>query len=98
MPKFIVLNTPILHNGKRYEVGAEIELTAEQAENNAINLQVILEEPKVPKQPKEPKPPKNGTPEDEQKLEENGSIVTDEDVKLAEENIAEAEKTKGNKR
>ena len=96
MPKFIVLNTPILHNGKRYEVGAEIELTAEQAENNAINLGVILEEPKAPQQPKEPKP--DETPNDEPKSESDHSAVTEEDVKQAEANIAEAEKPKGKKR
>lgn len=44
MPKFIVKHTAILHDGKRYEVGAEIELTAEQAENNALNLQAVVTE------------------------------------------------------
>lgn len=51
MAKFIVLHTPILHDGKRYEVGAEIELTAEQAENNAINLKAVEAVPKPPKMP-----------------------------------------------
>ena len=41
MPKFVVLNTAILHNGKRYEIGAQIELTAEQAQNNALNLKAV---------------------------------------------------------
>lgn len=41
MPKFVVLNTAILHNGKRYEIGSEIELTAEQAQNNALNLKAV---------------------------------------------------------
>lgn len=40
MPKFIVKNTPILHNGKRYEIGDRIEMTAEEASNNALFLQV----------------------------------------------------------
>lgn len=90
MPKFIVLHTPILHNGKRYEVGEEIELTAEQAENNAINLRVVLE---PPKQAKEPNPPK-----EEQKSDGGDSAVTEDDVKQAEEKIKEAEKTKGKKK
>ncbi|MDD7568297.1 MAG: hypothetical protein PUJ68_00125 [[Actinobacillus] rossii] len=41
MSKFVVLNTAILHNGKRYEIGSEIELTAEQAQNNALNLKAV---------------------------------------------------------
>lgn len=47
MPKFIVKHTAILHDGKRYEVGSEIELTAEQAENNALNLQAVVTETKT---------------------------------------------------
>ncbi|WGE52381.1 hypothetical protein [Actinobacillus equuli] len=44
MPKFIVKNTPILHNGKRYEIGDKIEMTAEEAENNALYLQADEDE------------------------------------------------------
>ena len=44
MPKFIVKNTPILHNGKRYEIGDKIEMTAEEAENNAPYLQADEDE------------------------------------------------------
>lgn len=47
MPKFIVKHTAILHDGKRYDVGSEIELTAEQAENNALNLQAVVTETKT---------------------------------------------------
>ena len=50
MPKFIVQNTPILHNGKRYDIGAEIELTDEQAANNAINLKAVVEDDKAKKE------------------------------------------------
>lgn len=93
MAKFIVLHTPILHDGKRYEVGAEIELTTEQAENNAINLKAVEAAPKAPK---EPKPPKNDAkPEGDPKPE---GAVTEDDVKLAEAKIAEAEQPKGNKK
>ncbi|MBI5562482.1 MAG: hypothetical protein HY894_06495 [Deltaproteobacteria bacterium] len=31
MPTYIVKDSPILHNGKRYEEGAEIELKGEEA-------------------------------------------------------------------
>ena len=98
MPKFIVLHTPILHDGKRYEVGAEIELTAEQAENNAINLKAVVAAPKAPKEPKSSKDetPKNPLePEGDPKPE---GAVTEDDVKLAEAKIAEAEQSKGNKK
>ena len=44
MPKFIVKNTPILHNGKRYEIGDKIEMTDEEAENNALYLQADADE------------------------------------------------------
>lgn len=81
MPKFIVKNTPILHNGKRYDIGTEIELTDEQAENNAINLTAVAEAPK-----KVAEPPKEETTAEQ-------SAVTEEDVQAAEAHIAEAEKT-----
>lgn len=48
MPKFIVKHTAILHDGKRYDVGSEIELTAEQAENNALNLQAVVTKTTAP--------------------------------------------------
>ncbi|AGI33466.1 TPA: hypothetical protein PXF07_000053 [Mannheimia haemolytica] len=93
MAKFIVLHTPILHDGKRYEVGAEIELTAEQAENNAINLKAVEAVPKPPKNAS--KPEDEPKPEGEPKPED---AVTEDDVKLAEAKIAEAEQPKGNKK
>lgn len=86
MPKFIVKNTPILHNGKRYDIGAEIELTDEQAENNAINLTAVTEE----KQKISEIPPTEPT--------EEKSAVTEDDVQMAEANIAESEKAKKGKK
>lgn len=88
MPKFIVLNTAILHDGKRYEVGSEIELNEAQAENNAINLKAVEKAVKAPEPPKEP----------EETADEGGAAVAEEDVALASAPIAEAEKTKGKKR
>ena len=85
MPKFTVLNTPILHNGKRYDIGDTIELTAEQAENNAINLKAVAEE----SAPQKPEP---------QKAETTETAVTEEDVQAAETHIAEVETAKKGKK
>lgn len=43
MPKFTVKDTPILHDGKRYEVGDTIELEQATADELAIYLNPALE-------------------------------------------------------
>lgn len=44
--QFIVKNTPLLHNGKRYAVGSTIELSPEDAEKLSLYLHPIQAETK----------------------------------------------------
>ena len=85
MPKFIVLNTAILHDGKRYDIGSEIELTEEQAQNNALNLKTVAEE----------SAPQKSEP---QKPEATETAVTEADVQAAEANVEKVEAAKKGKK
>lgn len=39
MPKYTVKHTPILHDGVRYGIGDDIELTEKQASEQGVNLE-----------------------------------------------------------